>query len=258
MSGSRKKSFPPCQLCNSSPASCRSHIIPRGFYSRIRGSAKHLYVLEVEEEISRGFTQNGIWEQGILCPTCDRTLGQYDEYAYEVLPERIEPGKTKFMAPGAAVVELGNVDRKRFQLFLVALIWRASRSSHGLFRLVRVGSASKRLRAILTGQNTSFLPHIDCVFVHLDPPRYGTILFPPSACKSDGVDVLQFYLYPWKLLIKFGQRPFSPELQRFSLNTHGTVVALVMNEFSSGENRVVADLRPKIKAHHERTKHEWP
>jgi hypothetical protein len=149
--------FPPCQLCGAAPASCKAHIIPRQFYKRIRGTGKHLYELHVEKAIERRFTQSGIWEYGILCPKCDGKLGVLDEYGYEVLPENLEQTSIKHLAPGASVYELGLIDADKFRKFLVALIWRSSRSTHEMFRFMKIGPYEKRFESILTGKDLSWL-----------------------------------------------------------------------------------------------------
>ena len=244
------KTFQPCQICGAAPASCKSHIIPRQFYSRLLGDAKHLLRLEVEETIQRGFSQSGIREQGILCPECDGRLGVFDDYAYMVLPARVSSGKTKYWVPSVTVVDMGLIDVQRFKMFLAALLWRASRSTHEMFRHVKLGSFGKRLKGVLTGKDTSWLGSADCVIVHLDPPRYDKILLQPFVEEYDGVRVVRFYLYPWKLLIKLDERPFGPVWQQLILKVGAPTHALVMNDFSRGEVEMLADLQRKIKAHH--------
>ncbi len=239
--------YPPCQLCKRAPASCKSHIIPKQFYKRIRGAAKHLYELHVEKGVKRRFTQSGIWEQGILCPKCDEKLGVFDEYAYGVLPENIEQKRIKYLGPGASVYELGLIDADKFRKFLAALIWRASRSKHDLFRYMEIGPYDKRFENILNEKDVSWLNLVDCVFVHLKPPRYDKILLPPFRNKNDGVNVIQFYLYPWKLLIKLDNRPFGTTFSPYALKVGIPTYAMMMASYSQGELRMLADLQRKLK-----------
>ncbi len=241
--------FPPCQLCGAAPASCKAHIIPRQFYKRIRGTGKHLYELHVEKAIERRFTQSGIWEYGILCPKCDGKLGVLDEYGYEVLPENLEQTSIKHLAPGASVYELGLIDADKFRKFLVALIWRSSRSTHEMFRFMKIGPYEKRFESILTGKDLSWLIYVDCVFIHFKPPRYDKILLPPFRNKCGDLNVIQFYLYPWKLLIKLDTRPFEAPFAQTALKVGVPTYALMMATFSRGELGMLADLQRKIKQH---------
>ena len=239
--------FPPCQLCGAAPASCRSHIIPKQFYKRIRGTEKHLFELHVEKGIERRFTQSGIWEQNILCPACDRKLGVFDDYAYEVLPENIEQTSMKHLGQGISVYDLGLIDADKFRKFLVALIWRSARSRHEMFRFMRIGPYEKRFEGVLTGNDPSWLRHVDCVFVYFKPARYDKILLPPFHNKCGSVNVVQFYLPPWKLLIKLDSRPFEVPFAQTALKAGVPTYALMMASFSRGELRMLADLQQKIR-----------
>lgn len=241
--------FPRCQLCRVAPATCKSHIIPRQFYRRIRGSHKHLFELHVGKDIERRYTQSGIWQQGILCPKCDEKLGAYDKYAYEVLPEGLQQGRIKHMGPGASVYELGLIDADKFRKFLVALVWRASRSTHEMFRFTRIGSYEKRFESILTGKDISWLNRVDCVVIHLKPPRYDKVLIPPFHNVCEGVNIVQFYLYPWKLLIKLDGRPFGQTYANLALSAGPPTHALIMTFYSRGELRLLADFQRKAKAY---------
>lgn len=230
-------------------ASCKSHIIPKQFYKRIRGTEKHLFEIHVQGELKRRHTQNGIWEQGILCPKCDESFGVLDEYAYEVLPEDIDPQQVKRLGQGVTVYELGLIDVDKFRRFLVSLIWRSSLSKHEMFRSIKVGPYFDRFENVLTGKDVSWLNHVDCAFVHLKPPRYDKLLLPPSPTRYDHVNVLQFYLYPWKLLIKLDNRPFGRSLKQMSLRVGAPSYAIMMTTFSQGELTFLADLQQRIKKH---------
>lgn len=244
------RDFPPCQLCHAAPASCKSHIIPRQFFMRIRGAEKHLVVFEVEEKLERSVSQSGVWEQGILCPKCDTQLGHFDAYAYKVLPEHISKDRIRYLAPGVTIVEMGAIDIDRFKRFLVALLWRASRSSHDLFQYVKLRPYERKMKAVLTGKDAKFLNDVDCVIVLLDPPRYDKILIPPFINTGGTVDCIQFYLYPWRLHIKLDGRPFDKTFRQLTLRGGAQTRGLVINQFSAGEVRLIADLQKKLKAHH--------
>lgn len=239
--------FPPCQLCGINPASCKAHIIPKQFYKRIRGEEANLLELHVEKTIKRRFTQNGIWEQGILCTNCDRKLGLLDAYAYGVLPKSIDEDRIVLVTDSVGFYEIGPINVEKFRQFLVALLWRASRASHDLFRSVKIPEYEKKFSDILTGKDNSWLPRIECVITHLKPPRFGRILLPPCQRKFQGLDVVQFYLYPWSLLINLEDPPFGPEFQESMLGSSGPKYVLVRNKFSKVELAMLEDVRQKKK-----------
>lgn len=239
--------FPPCQLCGAAPASCKSHIIPRQFYKRIRGAEKHILELHVEGEVNRRFSQSGIWEQGILCPACDGKLGNFDSYGYKVLPENIQQQQIQRLAPNLNVYELGQLDVEKFKKFLVGLVWRASRAKHEMFKFVNIGPYESRFKSILTGKDVSWLSRVDCVCVYSKPPRYDKILLSPFQNKCEDINVVQFYLYPWKLLIKLDNRPFGKAFSQTALKTGAPTYAVMIATFSKGEIQLLADLQRRIK-----------
>ena len=119
-----------------------------------------------------------------------------------------------------------------------------------MFKRVELGRYGRRLKDVLTGQDTSWMNHVDCAFVHFRPPRYDKGLWQPFPNKYGEVKVFQFYLYPWKLLIKLDRRSFGPVWQGIALKGRSSTFALVMNDFSIGEQRLLMNLQRKIKLHH--------
>ncbi|HEX3855710.1 MAG TPA: hypothetical protein VHY30_00250 [Verrucomicrobiae bacterium] len=240
--------YPPCQLCGVNPASCKAHIIPKQFYKRIRGDAPHLLDLNVEEKVNQRFSQSGVKEQGILCTDCDRKLGVFDRYGYSVLPEKIVQNKITITSAGVNIYDLGLVDIKKFKLFLIALVWRASQSSHPLFQAIKIGPYEEKFQNILSGKDNLWLERIDCVIVHFKPPMFNRILFRPFHDKCEDINVIQFYLYPWKLVIKLDGRPFGNSLNHLALKNLGSTYALMISTLSKGELKVLANLQKKLQA----------
>ena len=144
--------------------------------------------------------------------------------------------------------DLGLIDIEKFKLFLVALVWRASRSSHPLFQFIEIGPYEEKFQNILSGKSNLWLERIDCVTVHFKPPKYDRILLAPFHNKCEDVNVIQFYLYPWKLLIKIDSRPFGNTFHHLALKKSGSTHALMMSTFSKGELRMLANLQKKIRA----------
>ena len=144
--------------------------------------------------------------------------------------------------------ELGAIDVERFKRFLVALVWRASIAAHDMFRFVKIGTYYEdKFKNILANKSTSLFYRVDCVVIHLKPPRYDRMLLPPFENECEGVRVIQFYLYPWKLLVKLDRRPFGPTFNRIALKESVPANALMMTVFSKGELRILSDLQRKIK-----------
>src|SRR5262245_22996206 len=119
-----------CRLCGENDATCKSHIIPRRFYDRIKKQDSPLLDFDVRSRFKSRNTQSGIWERDILCPSCDGKIGEYDNYAYHVLPAKPDPAKLRLYPMNLRVYELGAIEVDRFRMFLASLAWRAGMANH--------------------------------------------------------------------------------------------------------------------------------
>ena len=240
--------FPPCKLCGVKEASCKAHIIPRQFYHRMRKKSPHLLTYNIGSSVERSTTQSGVWERGILCPKCDGKLGQFDDYAYKVLPATTDARKFHHFAPGLSVYELGNVDVEKFRWFLVALVWRAAVATHPLFRSVKLGPYEERFRNVLLKTDLNALGSVAAVVCLFQPPNYEEIFFKPLRSKYDGVNVIQFYLYSWKLLLKVDQRNFVAPFDDLALSSGRQAFAFVHDFLSQEEIKMVRSLKAAVKS----------
>ena len=120
----------------------RAHVIPRAFarMNQVRNTKHNL-------EISLGRvkpTQQGIFDKHILCATCDGRLGQHDDYLYKAIRAFVlPPGCDEFSDP--------KVDCEAFSKGILAILWRASLTSHRACSGVSLGSYEDVVRDILFG-----------------------------------------------------------------------------------------------------------
>lgn len=244
---SRGGQFPVCRMCGRSEAACKSHIIPKQFFRRLLNGDKHLYAVKNDPSFSREFFQNGIWEQGILCPDCDNLLGGLDSYGYEVLPAELDANKIREIATGLFIYEFGTIDQETFHRFLIAVAWRASNARHGFFGKVSLGPFEDRFLRILKGDRAEDLD-VDSVIVHQNPGRIGPVMFPPVKTRYGSVNVIQLYLCPWKILLKVDRRPFEPPFDRLRTNFGENVTALMINDFADGEAHQLGRLQEFLRS----------
>jgi hypothetical protein len=247
MKSGDNKSFPICRLCGKNEASCKAHIIPRKFYHRMRSGAPHLAVVDPQNPQRRLTSQSGIHEQGLLCSECDGKIGLLDNYAYTILPEF--PDKTKIhplpILKNMSIVDMGEIDLPRFFQFAVSLAWRAGISSHPFFEWVKLGSYEERLRQYLLAGIATPKPEISVLVNLFQPPEFEKIMPHPNSAKFSGRNVIVFYLYPWKLVIKLDRRPFDDSLNKMVLAADGNSIAMVQNYLTRGEIAYLNNVRQK-------------
>ena len=214
----------------------------------MRKKSTHLLTFKIGSPVEISTTQSGIYERGILCPECDGKIGRFDDYAYKILPATPDAKKFHRFAAGLCVYELGNVDVEKFRWFLVSLAWRAAVATHPLFRRVKIGPYEERFRNVLLKTELKALSSVSSVVCLFQPPNYDEILFQPFRSKYDGVNVIQFYLYPWKLLLKLDQRDFAAPFNDLALSSDSRSFAFVHDFLSEEESKMTHSLRVAIKS----------
>jgi len=118
-----------------------------------------------------------------------------------------------------------------------------------LFDRIRLGPYEDVFQKALEGASCENLDHITAVLILLKPPKLDRVLLPPSPTKYDAINVLQFYLYPWKLLLKIDKRDFTHPFDKLALKVGSPACALIQEFCSEGEQRMLLDLRDRaIKA----------
>jgi hypothetical protein len=236
-----------CKLCGLNEATCRAHIIPRKFYDRIKRQGTPLIDFDIGANIKRKTTQSGIWETGVLCPQCDGRIGDSDNYAYRVLPAVPLKERFKIFPMDLRAYEVGMLNLDRFRSFLASLAWRSAHAEHPFFGNVSLGPYETRLKEILLGTATSdILQAVNALIILLKPPTYDFILWPPCRTRIDGVNVLQFYLYPWKLIIKLDRRDFGHPFNDFVLRHGRPAYAYVQDFWTPSEKQALQKLRIRI------------
>jgi len=114
-----------------------------------------------------------------------------------------------------------------------------------MFQLVKIGEYEKRLKQILLGSRIESLDAITAVVVLFLPPKYSQIMWSPYSTKMDGINILTFYLPPWKLLLKLDQRPFKDPFDKFALSSGRPTVAYVQDFWSKGEFNLLRDFHQR-------------
>ena len=209
------------------------------------GGTPNLLKIAVSATVDHTTTQNGIHEDNILCADCDNAIGAFDQYGYKVLTRNIDPQRiiTPF-GPKHPIYDFGIIDMQKFRLFLISLAWRAGIATDPMFQLVKLGVYEQRLKDALLG-TPDLLEKITAVIILFRPPKYPDIMWSPFATKESGINVLYFYLPPWKIILKLDQRPFSSPFSKIELAAGRNAYAIVQNFWSVGELRLLRDFQQK-------------
>lgn len=103
---------------------------------------------------------SGEYEGGILCKECDGgILGNLETYASKAiyggeLPADECPQCESFIQPdGLRFSICKNIDYKKFKIFLLSVLWRASISSRPMFSSINLGPHEEEIRKMILENN---------------------------------------------------------------------------------------------------------
>ncbi len=148
-----------CKLClEDKPLLRRSHIIPDFMYQDIYDENHWIHRGRPSEPSRRGRVPTGEYEGNILCKPCDNEIiGNYESYGSRALyggelPIAESPIFEQVVTPaGQRITVCRNIDYRKFKLFLLSILWRASISDRDFFSDVNLGGHEDTIRGMLFG-----------------------------------------------------------------------------------------------------------
>ncbi len=148
-----------CNLCLRDTALRDSHIIPKFMHRPLFDQSGRFFESSTDPKIDSRISQNQL-KQKLLCPVCEQKIGKWEKYASEVLFQKSSEPKQI----GIAKVFSG-IDYKKFKLFQLSLLWRASVSSLPFFINVDLSSGphEEKIRYMLINENPGKYYEYGCI-----------------------------------------------------------------------------------------------
>lgn len=115
-----------CRLCKQDKELCDSHAIPNSAFRFLfrRGNGKAVAFFDDESTITDYSSDS--WSGHLLCKECEEHLNErYDRYGISVLK-----GNACKVQRGSEGVTFTGIDRQRFRMFVLSVLWRMAISSH--------------------------------------------------------------------------------------------------------------------------------
>ena len=180
-----------CRLCLYEKDLCKSHIFPEYMYDHCYDDNHSYMEFNAEDGKYNKRRRKGIYEK-LLCRKCEHIIQEYEDYAKSILycdaKPKIENTKNPYCNE--------NYDYRLFKLFILSLLWRASISSKGSFKLASLGKYEEELRNILfNGLETPVNNYPTYMYqTHISGnPSNGVFMeIHPTKSKFDGKTVYQF------------------------------------------------------------------
>ncbi|MGC2411483.1 MAG: hypothetical protein WA459_02155 [Stellaceae bacterium] len=193
-----------------------AHIYARGFARDMMEDHTHNLKITLDKVQA---TQHGVFDPGILCATCDGTLGKLDDYALEVY--RRFPREHIRTRDGG--FEMPNIDGDRFATFLLSLLWHAAITSRVEFRKVSLGPYETAASEVIFGARPlRSLPAYQLLIgrnvpggLNFNPERNYTS---PARLKIAERNGYAFALHGFRVIAKLDGRPLPPMFRISSVN----------------------------------------
>jgi hypothetical protein len=203
-----------CRFCLEQRQLIEAHIIPKGFFERIRSDEPNILVNESDYPKR---SPQGIYDKGILCGPCDNIIGKWDQYAQEVLTMNMS-GFT-LIAEGQ---NIGGWERPEYnyellKLFFISLVWRASICTHSFYAGIDIGRKfEEQARQMLRDGRAGGAHDFGVVIARFVEPL-GHAFFYPHTERMNGINHVRFYLAGFIAYMKVDRRHYDAGLEHFLL-----------------------------------------
>lgn len=182
----------------------------------------------------------GVYDQGILCDSCERLFSNCDDYAIRVFLKDFHSLFSPQVKNGKVIAYLGaGIDQKLLNQFFVGTLWRASVSTQPFYSRVALGPLEGVAKAAFLGSDSRDLMRFSTALSrwNASPERQGLTLAlaSPFREKWDGVSAYRFYLGQTVAYIKVDSRPFRMPLNKLVLGASDHV-QVVCRDFDGSKD----------------------
>jgi hypothetical protein len=193
-----------CLACGAL-STIRAHLVPQAFAREVRGCDQ---TFALTKGITPAFrlTQNGLFDDSILCRDCDNLLGRNEKYALETFKTLREATITKLNTH----VGVSPISGDRLIRFAAGISWKfcVTKSAYGR---IDIGSYAHILKQIAFDEKSIPLS-VDMFMVRLKALHFEEHFFrAPKPGRQQGVNFIRLALGAFLMFLKIDKRP-SPNI----------------------------------------------
>ena len=206
----------PCRLCLEEKNLIKAHIIPDFMYQELYDQNHSLYKVLLENPLNYTKIPTGEYDNNILCSECDNVrIGQLEDYAAKVFNEGlgIEFANFHYTDVKMTVTHVKKIDYKKFKLFLLSMLWRASVTTRESFRIVSLRHYEETIRQMLYKGDPKERYDFPCIMIAIraDVPWASQLIVPPTRIKQYFRTVYRFLMNGILYLFYIGEKINLPE-----------------------------------------------
>lgn len=212
----------PCALCLQTKPLRKSHILPEFLYSEdMYDEAHRLLTKSATTELKA--RQKGYWER-LLCADCETLISRWERYAADVFRNKVQVTGQ----PRGSVLMIEGIDYRKFKLFLLSILWRASVAKDPFFNQVQLGIYEEKLRQMLLGEEPGPADAYPCfIATALLEGKLADVMIEPTKGRL-GKNILYNFTFGgfhWTFLVS--TRNIDPGFSSICLSESGKVHILV-------------------------------
>lgn len=255
-----------CRLCNQDRKLVKAHAIPESFFRVMRsGGGTSLLVSNPENSFPER-APIGVYDKSILCEECEKTFGEVDSYAAQVLLTRFhELFKPAVHLGSAVALQSQEINQELLLRFFVAMLWRASVSTHPFYKHVQLGSYEAKAK---DATDLSYpIPETFAVVLSSWPViesdgvlTHGAL--DPFPERWSGINAYRVYFGQVVAYIKVDNRPFPSPLNELALCRQDGL-SIVVRDFTESKDfaamkKTAEQSRQRVQmARHASGRHRW-
>lgn len=236
-----------CKLCGDKEANlAKSHIIPKSLYGdAISGAGGIARLVSNTEGHFPERSPIGVYDQSILCISCEESLSPWDDYANEIFIEG-RPDDAFVLNGEPLAGKYEEFDLHKLKMFFLTLLWRMQVTTHRMFGAIQLGPYQERIKQAILEQCPDSVPEVDVVISKFKIDY--TAFLGPSQLRIDGVNGYRVAFEKYLCWVKVDSRPFPEPFSAMAISK-GSPMHILYREFDdSPEKRaMIQTLRANIK-----------
>jgi hypothetical protein len=230
-----------CKFCGNDKKLMKAHIIPEGFFRRLRRSPESLKLITNRAGEYEKDAPIGVYDKGIVCSDCERIWATWDAYAQLLLAERPLNSQVRYRGGKAIAYIIREFDYDKLKLFFISMLWRASVSTQPFFSKIELGDMERIARQHVSDANPGDTEDFAVALAKFDDPL-ADVMLDPHGEEISGVRYCRFYLADYVAYIKVDQKRCPPPFSDFSLSRTKPLVVVSRDFRKSNELPLIREL----------------
>lgn len=203
-----------CHLCLKDRKLIKSHIIPESFFLPLRSGKRVPVIHSNTPGVYPKRSPIGIYDKSILCSKCDSLIGEWDNYAQQLLLKDFAEDLAVLYGTKKVAYKIDSFNYHKLKLFFVSILWRASISNHYFYKRVKLGSYQSIARKMIMENDPGSAELFSVVIAKFSNPKVTSIL-DPHPDRIDGIKSYRFYMTGFVVHIKVDKRNYPALWKKF-------------------------------------------